>query len=261
MLNPLQHISIRPTVVKGWKLLFLILLLHGFLPAQPAQTLFESANAYYGQKQYEEAAKMYLLVLKKDKDNLHARYNLGNCYYHLKDFPAAILHYEKARKLVPEDKQIAHNIQLANQQLFEKTEFSKDFFVTKAVKNFITGTSANTWAIYWLLVFWICAVAWCVYFLFGKNAGKSIGQITLPFVLLLAYFVYHAYTEKNKTHFAIVMQAPSLLQESPVQSAAAKDTLKAGTKVELLDRDKGWMKVQLQNGKSGWIQQAQLESI
>jgi len=46
-----------------------------------------------------------------------------------------------------------------------------------------------------------------------------------------------------------------------VQSAAAKDTLKAGTKVELLDRDKGWMKVQLQNGKSGWIQQAQLESI
>lgn len=60
-------------------------------------------------EQYDEAEKMYLLLLKKDKLNANAFYNLGNTYFHLKQYANAVLYYEKAKKIQPDNKQIQHN--------------------------------------------------------------------------------------------------------------------------------------------------------
>ena len=79
-------------------LLITLYLLLGVANAQDSKSLFQTANTYYQNKQYEEAEKMYLLVLKKDKKNATAYYNLGNTYYHLKQYSNAILNYEKAKK-------------------------------------------------------------------------------------------------------------------------------------------------------------------
>ena len=99
------------------------LLLVTFAHAQDSKSLFQSANEYYKTKQYEEAEKMYLLLLKKDKLNANAFYNLGNTYFHLKQYANAVLYYEKAKKIQPDNKQIQHNIELTNNKLFSKIEY------------------------------------------------------------------------------------------------------------------------------------------
>ena len=103
-------------------LLTVNLLLITFGKAQDSKSIFQTANTYYQNKQYDEAAKMYLLLIKKDKKNANAYYNLGNTYFHLKQYTNAVLYYEKAKKLEPENKYINHNIQLTNNKLFSKIE-------------------------------------------------------------------------------------------------------------------------------------------
>ena len=77
---------IKYIVLFGYWLLAL-----GYTKAQDSKSLFQTANSYYQNKQYEEAEKMYTLLLKKDKNNANAYYNLGNTYYHLKNYPSAVL--------------------------------------------------------------------------------------------------------------------------------------------------------------------------
>ena len=74
-------------------LLVFFYLIFGFTKAQNNSSLFQTANKYYQNKQYEEAEKMYLLLLKKENNNANANYNLGNTYFHLKQYTNAILYY------------------------------------------------------------------------------------------------------------------------------------------------------------------------
>ena len=48
-------------------LLITFYLLLGAASAQDSKSLFQTANTYYKNKQYDEAEKMYLLLLKKER--------------------------------------------------------------------------------------------------------------------------------------------------------------------------------------------------
>ncbi|HRB66882.1 MAG TPA: tetratricopeptide repeat protein, partial [Chitinophagales bacterium] len=84
---------------KTYILFFIFFILIENIYTQNLKDLFQTANVYYKNKQYEEAEKLYLLILNKDKNNVNVYYNLGNTYFHLKQFPQSILYYEKAKKL------------------------------------------------------------------------------------------------------------------------------------------------------------------
>lgn len=229
--------------------------------SQDSKSIFQTANTYYQNKQYEEAEKMYLLLLKKDKKNATAYYNLGNTYYHLKQYSSAILNYEKAKKIKPDSKYIQHNINLTNNKLFSKIEFSKEFFVTKQLKNVAHTKSSEGWSIFMLVSFWIAVVFICIHFFFSKKILFRIGITVGLLSFLFAYFTYSAYKDEHQQNFAVVMQANAYMKSAPVETMNAATAVQAGLKVEIIDTDKNWFKIKLPNDKTGWIQKSSLELI
>lgn len=229
--------------------------------AQNAKSYFEDGNHYYKSKQYEEAVKMYELVLKNDKHNVNALYNLGNAYYHLQRFPDAILYYEKARKIEPDNKYILQNITLTNNKLFTKMEFSKEFFVTQKIKNVANSKSSDTWSIYMLVLFWLGVITVCLHFFFNKPTLFKIGIFSILCSLLFAFFTYRSFEKEQIQEYAIVMQTDAQLKSKPVDDNAIATMLQAGTKVQIVDSDKNWYKVKLPNDKTGWIKNNAIELI
>ena len=229
--------------------------------AQDSKSLFQTANTYYQNKQYEEAEKMYLLVLKKDKKNATAYYNLGNTYYHLKQYSNAVLNYERAKKLQPESKYIQHNINLTNNKLFSKIEFSKEFFVTKQIKSVAHAKSSEGWSIFMLVCFWMAVLSMCVHFFFNKRILFRVGIIACLLSFLFAYFTYTSYKAEHQQNFAIVMQSNAYIKSAPVETMNAATAVQSGLKVEIIDTDKNWFKIKLPNDKTGWIEKNSLELI
>lgn len=229
--------------------------------AQDSKALFQTANTYYQNKQFEEAEKMYLLILKKDNNNANARFNLGNTYFHLEDYTNAILNYEKAKKLQPDDKTIQHNIDLTNNKLFSKIEFSKEFFVAKQIKNTVHSKSSKGWSIYMLVALWLCVILACIYFFTTNKFSYKVGIITFLGTILFAYFTYSAYENEHQQNFAIVTKDKTPLKNAPVADGDTNTTIQTGIKVEIIDNDKNWRKVKLPNGKTGWIDISQMELI
>lgn len=243
------------------------LILFGFcllalgLNAQDSKSLFQTANAYYQNKQYDEAEKMYTLLVKKDKHNANAYYNLGNTYYHLQQYSNAILYYEKAKKLQPDNKYIQHNIELTNNKLFSKIEFSKEFFVTKQLKNVVHTKSSYSWSVFMLIALWVGVIAICIHYLTTNTFLFRTGLLACLAAFVFAYFTYSSYKSEHQNNFAIVTQQNAFMKKAPVESMNAATALQTGLKVEIIDRDKNWLKIKLPNDKTGWIEISQIELI
>lgn len=245
-------------------ILFFVLISMYFISsvnAQDSKSLFHTANAYYQNKQYAEAEKIYSLLIKKDKKNANALYNLGNTYFHLQQYAEAVLYYEKAKKIKPDDKTIQHNIDLTNNKLFSKIEFSKEFFVTKQIKETVKSKSAQSWSIYMFAALWFGVLLMCIHFFTTNKNVFRIGFIAGLFSLLFAYFTYTAYRSEHQHNYAIVIQQNAFMKSAPVESMNAATAIQKGLKVEITDSDKNWRKMKLPNGKTGWIEISQIAFI
>ena len=129
------------------KLIWCVLLLnYSTVFAQSLEQKFTKANQYYKDKQYDFAESAYLEILKTDAENVNANYNIGNVYFHKKEYVNAVYYYEKANKFKPDDKAILHNLQMTNNLLFKKQEFSSGFFLTAYLHQFIQSFTSAQWA-------------------------------------------------------------------------------------------------------------------
>ena len=248
--------AIKYIVLFGYWLLAL-----GYTKAQDSKSLFQTANSYYQNKQYEEAEKMYTLLLKKDKNNANAYYNLGNTYYHLKNYTNAILNYEKAKKLQPDNKYVAHNIELTNNKQFSKIEFSKEFFVTKQLKNVVHTRSSGSWSVFMLIALWISITAFCIHFFTTNKFLYRTGVLFFMATIIFSGFTYSSFKSEHQHNFAIVMQTNAFIKSAPVESMNAAQAVQTGIKVEIIDTDKNWLKIKLPNDKTGWIEKSSVEMI
>ena len=204
---------------------------------------------------------MYALLLQKEKGNVNVFYNLGNTYFHLNDFPKAVLYYEKALKMQPDNQHILHNIKETNNKLFSKMEFSKEFFVTKQLKNVVQSKSANKWSVYMLIALWLGVIAICIHFFFGRKNIFQFGLLSLIIAAVFAWLTYHTYSIEHQQDYAIILQKNAFIKSAPVESLNKADSIQTGLKVQILDSDKSWLKVKLPNDKTGWIEKKSLGLI
>ncbi|MEZ5083610.1 MAG: tetratricopeptide repeat protein [Bacteroidales bacterium] len=97
-----------------------IVLICGNLFAEEPDSLFFKANRAYANAYYSEAVDNYLMVVDAGYESAGLYFNLGNAYFKLNDFPSAILYYEKAKKLDPNNEDIKFNLGVANSKIVDK---------------------------------------------------------------------------------------------------------------------------------------------
>ena len=82
------------------------------VPTTP-QTAFFRANTLYTQGQYAEAVEAYEAVLQSGLASGNVYFNLGNAYFKAGQVGRAILSYERARRFLPSDPDLAANLGFA----------------------------------------------------------------------------------------------------------------------------------------------------
>jgi len=88
--------------------------------------LFE-ANQAYKDGRFRDAAGRYLQLIENGAVNGHIYYNLGNAYFRLGDLGRAIVHYERARLLIPRDADLIFNLAYAYDQTRDVIPTSQSF--------------------------------------------------------------------------------------------------------------------------------------
>jgi tetratricopeptide (TPR) repeat protein len=227
--------------------------------------LYNTGNQQYKKAQYQEAIKSYQQIVSGGYQSDKVYFNLGNAYFKLGDIPSALLYYEKAHKLAPGDEDINFNIYFANSKTADKVEPRPEFFVTQWWHSFILYLPISTLTI-WSVLFLIAGSGLLVLYLFTailpvKKLSFYCG-ILLIFLGLLSVFVANRQAHYFNDHQqAIIFSGSVNVKSGPDDSSSTLFVLHDGTKVNILDENDDWMKIQLANGNVGWIQQADVREI
>lgn len=248
------------SVVKLLRVFIVLLALFLFnyeVEAKGESELFSQANQLYMDQSYEKAAAAYEQLLQAGKTAPEIYFNLGNAYYKTGNIAAAILNYERAKRLRPSDPDIAYNLRMANLNTIDKIEPLPQLFYEKWWDDYVNEGSVNRRAMIAVALFWITFGVGVVY-LFSRRI--AVRKITFFLMLLLAlagtftwYLTYQQNRHLNNHQAAIIFTDSAYAKSSPDDKSANLFLLHAGTRIEVLDELKGWKKVRIANGNEGWI--------
>ena len=143
---------------KNKKVLFIIALIAILFAtmqsnASNATESIKQANDLYAKKQYEKALPVYLSLNKEGYVTSALLYNTGCAYFKTNDFVRAILFFERALLLDPNNDDIKFNIDVARTRQVDKLDIIPDFFLTNWMKYAAGISSTNAWSVYGLILF------------------------------------------------------------------------------------------------------------
>jgi tetratricopeptide (TPR) repeat protein len=223
------------------------------------------ADSAYARAQYQQAIKDYEELLSHGV-SADLYYNLGNAYYRIEDITHAVLNYERALMLSPGDADIRFNLQMARSKTIDKiTPESEMFFVTwyRSLANLM---SVDAWARTALIMLALAIVLALLYLFANPVWMRKLGffgsLVLIVGFLLSNVLAWHQKQEFTDHRGAIVTGTAVSVKSTPAQSGTDLFILHEGTRVDILDASmKEWKRVRVADGKEGWIESKEIETI
>ena len=243
---------------------FLTIVLTGFSNTDQ-QALFDAANSAFQNKKYDEAIQQYETILTNGSVSKEVYFNLGNCFYKKNKLGKAILNYERALLLKPNDADILHNLELAKSQRVDEIEALPDFFLARWWKNIYQLLSSGVWSFLGILILWI-GVGGLILWLLGKTRerrkrGFAYGLGLVLLSLLPFALSYSSYNNSKYSKNAIILNNQISLKSGADEASTEILKINEGTKVNIQEKVSNWYKVRLENGEVGWLLDSVLEEI
>ena len=91
--------------------------------------LFLKGNEAMIDDDYDDAIQAYESILDIGYENSDLYYNLGNAYYRSHIIGQSIWAYTNALEMAPRDKDIGHNLSVANARIIDRIEMPDTFIL------------------------------------------------------------------------------------------------------------------------------------
>ena len=222
---------------------------------------YRSADALYQEGQYQQAAEKYEQIASSIQNGA-VYYNLGNAYFRLGNRGKAILNYERAKRLMPRDKDTIFNLKVAKARNVD----SFDLVKPRSGFSLLYGAlhpNEIVWA--GLIPYWIAALS-LIAIQFTQNHRFQralryvllIGSVTWLFSLLILGLKIR---EINLPYALVIANEVMVRSEPDLGSETIALPLHEGTKIQLQEERNDWVKIYLPDENSGWLTAAAIEKI
>ncbi len=245
--------------------IFYLLIILSSLAKADSNSIMQTANEYYKNNRYQLAIEEYNKLLLDGFEGTSLYYNLGNAHYRLGKVGYAILYYEKALKLSPNDEDVKHNLALAKLNLKDKVDTLPPFFIFNLWEGILAAFSVTGWTIIVYIIFILVLIVFVVYFFSRSVTEQRISFFTgigLTVILLLTISLLIVKMNKEfNTKDGVIIETSVIVKSSPDYSSKDSFQIHEGLKVRIEDNVDDWVKIRLDDGKIGWITEKSLGII
>lgn len=235
------------------------------LKANGTDTLFSNANAAYTNGFYLEAIDNYLKIVDQGYESSDLYFNIGNACFKLEDYPSAILYYEKARKLRPNDEDVLFNLGLANTRIIDKIEPVPELFLRTWWRGLTNYFDINTWAMISVSTFILFFILLAFYLLSRitriRKTAFFAGLIVLFFAMFTFAISFQKYRAFHNEKEAIVFTPTITVKSSPNPNSVDLFVIHEGSKVQIKDQVGEWFEIRIANGSVGWLPASAIRKI
>ena len=226
-------------------------------------SIYNEANALYRQGEFRKAAGRYEEVVSRGVRNGNVFFNLGNAYFKAGETGRAILAYERALRLMPDDEDVLANLRFVNAVKEDKGPDDDLNLATRILSSGYRLLSADVLAVSGSVCLFLLAAAAVIRLLSASRRSLWIGLLVLAgmgFCGSGALLTYRVYTESSVSE-AIVIADEVRGRSGPGDDYLLVFTIHEGTKVTIERMEDRWYLVRLPNGIGGWLPGTAMEII
>ncbi|HEX5219099.1 MAG TPA: hypothetical protein VFZ59_05985 [Verrucomicrobiae bacterium] len=216
---------------------------------------FETANADFVAGRFADAAHGFERVIAEHGYSAPVLFNLGNAWMKTGQPGRAILNYERAWRLAPDDAAIRANLNLARQKA--GVAVNKNPFREKVAR--VSSFDTLAWAIVWAAVLLFAVVV-------TSRLLPSFPRVVKRGVVVMAAFgVFVAgagmalqWPERDR---AVVLDSNATVQIAPADAAGILFNLPEGETVRAIKSHNSYTLIRLRDGRSGWVKSSAVERV
>lgn len=226
---------------------------------------FRKGNEFYLDEDYLSAVQQYEAVLANGYGSGVLHYNLGNAYYKLGRLGKAILNYERALKLLPNNENVRFNLKLTRLKVKDRIDVPPEFFLFRWNRQLYMTFSSLGWGRLFTLCLLLFSLVTVARWIFDPGRFRSLlrsisGGLAVLGVLLLIPFGQRYFAEVARDSGIVVTTSAKCLA-APHAGSTELFIVHEGTKVSVLEDDQEWTKIELIDGKQGWTAKKNVEVI
>jgi len=224
-----------------------------------------AANQLYNTAKYQDAIRKYQYVLGQGFESSELYFNLGNAYYKLGNATYAILNFERAKKLAPNDDDIRYNLELARTLIVDNVVSIPDGGFLRWMKQLISSKSINFWGIFSISTFFTFLFLFGLFLLSRTFRVKRLAfWFSIAAVSISAITFTFGTTMKSKLvnhNSAVITDRSVKVKASPSETGTELFIVHEGVTVQLTDKLGDWVSVSLPDGNKGWIKEESMIRI
>ncbi|MFR9504255.1 MAG: tetratricopeptide repeat protein [Rikenellaceae bacterium] len=228
-------------------------------------SLWDRANTAYINADYSGAVDLYTAIADGGLVSEKLFFNLGNAYYKSDDMARAILYYQKALLISPNDVDILYNLGVAQSQIRDQIEEIPEFFLRRWSRSIARMLDCTGWTILSLVALVALLSSILLFVLSSSVALRKCGfGVGLFAALLCCITTLYALGERREIldhNQAVVMSQSISIKSSPDRSATDLFMLHSGTTVKIIREIDNWFEIVIADGKKGWIESNRVEQI
>tara|TARA_B100000427_G_C15489450_1_gene586852 strand:+ start:822 stop:1568 length:747 start_codon:yes stop_codon:yes gene_type:complete len=234
----------------------IILFLSSYLFCEEYHKLFYEANEMYISENYNRSIEIYESIINSDRTNSAVFYNLGNSYFRLKKIGQAIWAYRYASMLNPRDKDIIHNLNIAETYKIDRINQPRSFFFHEFYKKIKYNYTIIEWLIMGSLLFLLLSILSFYRSFYDKRSRSliNISQVFVIFIIIIHSITLDKYFQEKKiANEGIIIKKVDARSGPLLGSNKVLFQINEGSMVEVLEEKNNWSQVILMDGKKGWV--------
>jgi tetratricopeptide (TPR) repeat protein len=224
-----------------------------------------AANQLYNAAKYQDAIRKYQFVIGQGFESAELYYNLGNAFYKTGNATYAILNYERARKLSPNDEDIRYNLEMAKTQIIDNIVPLPEPGFLRWWKQFISSQSINYWGTSSIVTFFTFLLLFGLFLLSGSFRVKRLAfwfsVAALSASAITFYFGSHLKSKLINHNSAVITDRSVRVKASPSETGTELFIVHEGITVQLTDKLGDWVYISLPDGNKGWVKEASMVRI
>lgn len=229
-------------------------------------TLWAKGVEAYTGGDYESALASFSELENSGYVSPELFYNIGNCYFKKGNYIGkSVLYYERALKYDPSFEDAQNNLALAQEFTLDRIDVVPEFVLITWIKQFRDTVPSDTWAYISLGLFVLLAIL-LLLFRFSRSVALrktafSIAVLALLFSIISFLFALSLNKKMHSDGEAVVMVPVSSVKSSPSSSQSSVFIIHEGTKLGVIERLGEWSRIELSDGRQGWIMSKEMEII
>jgi tetratricopeptide (TPR) repeat protein len=183
------------------------------LAATSPDSLMVIGNNAYNEGMYDSALNVYHQIEKENMASTGLFYNMGNAYFKKNDVASAILYFEKAKKLSPNDEDIEYNLGIANSMIVDKIEKVPELFYKKWWNYFYNMFNADTWTVISLFSWFVLIFFVSLFIITGTRSMRKLAFYLGLFFLFTSVATFGLASQKyyyGKEHSEAIIFTPTV---------------------------------------------------